>query len=88
MKTYIVLISVDDKDARKKCEEMENTILNDDHHDNPEMIRDSLASMYKIDIENIYIWSMTDFMDEFNNEYLNTLNWFMSYIHVQEPYSA
>ena len=75
-KTYIVLISVEYSDSRKTCELIEDT-----KYQNFSELKEVLE-----DVGNDYlVYSLTDFMDEVNNQYLDVLTeYFISYVHIKE----
>tara|TARA_R110000822_G_scaffold32188_1_gene92640 strand:+ start:1057 stop:1326 length:270 start_codon:yes stop_codon:yes gene_type:complete len=89
MKTFVVLIPVDDSltEPRKACEMIENTKFNVE-----DFISETITAkhvlkkvMLELGIEtdhNIEVEPITDFMDRFNNEELNVDNYFMSYIYA------
>ena len=79
METCIVLISVDYVIARKTCEQIEN-----EKFDSRDIARKRIKELLNEDeVVHIYIFRLTDFMDEVNDQYLDNLTeYFISYIHI------
>lgn len=85
MKTYIVLIPVDNSlcSPRNACEQIENTIFQ--NSENALDVRKKV--MFELGIEtdhNIEVEPITDFMERVNNEEFNPDNYFLSYVYVNE----
>lgn len=78
MKTYIVLISVDESNSRKVCEQIENNV-----YENLTALHKELAEKLEDD-RNYLVFSMSDFMDEVNDQILDNLTeYFMSYVNLK-----
>lgn len=79
MKTYVVVIPVAEINARKICEQIENTIVEAGQH-----LADAIPQLDTIEHD---IYELTDFMDAINNEELFLDSAFISYVHrkVQKP---
>lgn len=80
MKTYIVLINVDEeRDARSNCELIENTVFPDAN--NAMEVRNRVVKLIDCDAKNVEVEPITDFMDRVNDELFNPDNYFMSYVY-------
>ena len=79
MKTYVVIIPVAEINARKICEQIENTIVEAGQH-----LIDAIPQLDNIEHD---IYELTEFMEAINNEELFLDSAFISYIHrkVQKP---
>lgn len=86
MKTFIILIPLANFiDARKICEEIENSHFEVESKTNCETVT---AYNVKTEIYNIInykgvqieVYPITDFMDDFNNQEIYADNYFMSYV--------
>lgn len=73
MKTYVVIIPASEINARKVCEQIEETIVEAGQH-----LIDAIPQLDSIDHD---IYELTDFMDAINNEELFLDDSFISYIH-------
>jgi hypothetical protein len=80
METCVVLISVKCYRARKTCEEIENQKF-DSRVGVVETINQKLNDNISLD-DKITILRLSDFMDEYNNQFINAHDYFMSYIHI------
>lgn len=89
MKTFIVLIPVSYYDARKACETIENTHFKikpkDDGYQKLTAHKVLLEIDKVVDTGSIMIevYTLTDFMDSFNDEEINADNYFMSYVSAE-----
>jgi len=81
MNIYIVLINVEAKRSRETCEDIENLQL-DDTHTNSMLVRDTLCKTTGISDHFLKVWPITDFMDSYNNEELNEVGTYMTYVRV------
>ncbi|NDV64007.1 hypothetical protein [Bacteroides sp. 224] len=90
-KIIIVLINVNavgscGESARKVCERIEGELI-DDFDNHAEL---SSLSFHEDDVDSIanfpeyMIYSLTDFMDEFNNEEINESNWFITWVYTYD----
>lgn len=88
MKTFIVLIPIlDNRNARKQCENIENTKFDiggsvqataiDVKNKVIELINDDTYNLNTIEVEPI-----TDFMNRVNNEEFNSEDYFISYVYA------
>ena len=77
--TYIILINVDDIDARKKCERIENTDLYFDYNT---PTHEQIIDILDLDTEQTLVMPITDFMDAFNNEAISEVDNFLTYVNV------
>jgi hypothetical protein len=76
METIVVLISVEETNSRKICENMENEKF-DTIADVWKHIRDKTGT-------SVLVYSMTDFMDAVNDQDMDILTeYFMSYVQVK-----
>lgn len=87
MRTFIVLIPVDNSltEPIKACEMIENRKFNIGGSVQATAIDVLNKIMFELGIEdshNIEVEPITDFMDRFNDEELNTDNYFMSYVYA------
>ena len=73
MKTCIILIPVENSNARKICERIEATIVNEDVDNEINDLNDVEYDMYPI----------SDFMDLSNNQDINLENYFITYIYIK-----
>jgi hypothetical protein len=80
METCVVLISVKCYRARKTCEEIENQKF-DSRVGVVETINQKLNDNISL-YDKITILRLSDFMDEYNNQFINAHDYFMSYIHI------
>lgn len=77
MSTQIVLISVDHNNARKVCEQIQDTTYQS-YHDLQKTLVDKLGSN-----EGFLILTISQFMDEVNDQILDNLSeYFMSYVKI------
>ena len=83
MKTFIVLIPVSSLESpRNACEQIEGTKFYNEEGLTPDDILNKLMVELGISTpHNIEVWSISDFMDEFNNENIDINNYFMSYVY-------
>ena len=79
MKTYVVIIPSSEINARKVCEQIENTIV-----ESGQQLSDAVPQLDDVEHD---IYELTDFMDAINNEELFLDDAFISYIHrkVSKP---
>ena len=76
MKAYIVLISVDFDNARKVCE-----YFQDERFDDLLIARKTIEDRVG---GHVSIYSLNDFMDEVNDQFLDNLSeYFISYINIK-----
>jgi len=81
MKTYIILIPVEqNNEARKQCEDIENLIL---QMPNPNSInvRNKILEQLDDNIIDMEVEALSDFMDRVNDEAFNVDDYFISYVH-------
>ena len=81
MKKYIVTISVDYSNARKVCELIENQAF-----DTLKSLRKYLNLHLKVEEEDInqpQMFTLSEFMEECNDQYLNLEEVFISYITIK-----
>jgi hypothetical protein len=89
MKTFIVLFEIEDnRNARKEAEHIENSQLSIEYTgDGWDKITSHKVLNHlhdKLDIKSkIVVYSLTDFMDAFNDEYINADEYFTSYVHAE-----
>jgi hypothetical protein len=91
MRTLILLVSVDNTDARKICENFQGhkfdiggSVQATDYDVRNKLIEE-LKGYYDTEvldfpIEDIEVWNLNDFMDYNNDEEYNPDNYFMGYI--------
>lgn len=87
MKTFVVLIPVDNSSAepRKACEMIEGTKFNIGGSVQATAIDVLNKIMIELGVEDshsIEVDPITEFMDRFNDEGLNVDNYFMSYVYA------
>ena len=87
MITFIVLIPVNDSltEPRKACEMIENTKFNIDgsiQATSSDVLNKVMFELGIEDSHNIEVEPITDFMDRFNDEDLNTEDYFISYVYA------
>jgi ferredoxin len=87
-RTFIVLISVDECDARKICEHIENHTfeIGGSVQATAMDIRKNVCDLIlsedsSVNEENIEVEPLTDFMDRVNDELFNPDDYFISYVH-------
>jgi len=79
MSTQIVLISVEHDNARKVCEQIENTTYQSYH----DLFKDLRAKVGSDD--GFFIFTISQFMDEVNDQILDNLSeYFMSYVKIDK----
>jgi hypothetical protein len=87
MKTYIVLIPIEDnRDARKQCEVIENRIFQTPNPNGINIRNKVIAELEEhndgeYDLTTIEVEPITDFMNRVNDEEFNVDNYFMSYVY-------
>lgn len=78
MAHYIVTISVSYNNARKVCETIENMSFN-----TLTELREFINKLLDlVEDENPQFLDLSDFMDEVNNEYFDSANYFISYVRI------
>ena len=78
MNTQIVLISVDHVDARKVCEQIENTT-----YPTLTALKDTLKEKLDDVNEGVMVLTISQFMDEVNDQLLDNLEgYFISYVKI------
>ena len=92
MKNFIILIPIENNlDARKQCELIENTTFNvggatlDLVGDLTALsvrneVMEMISKEFDVEITNIEVEPISDFMDRCNDELLNLDNYFISYV--------
>jgi hypothetical protein len=86
MKKYIVLFVVDDVTfcARTQAERMEDATYTIEGNLTALKVRDEILKVHDIDCpEAVHVYSLTEFMDAFNDEIINADHYFMSYVNAK-----
>ena len=86
MKKYIVLFVVDEVTfcARTQAEKMEDAVYTIEGNLTALKVRDEICFVHDIDCpEAVHVYSLTDFMDAFNDEEINDNLYFMSYVNAK-----
>jgi hypothetical protein len=79
MNTQIVLISVDHVNARKVCEQIENTT-----YPTLTALKDTLKEKLDDVNEGVIVLTISQFMDEVNDQLLDNLSeYFISYVKIE-----
>ena len=73
MNTHFILIPVEESNARKICERIEATIVEEDVDNEINDLSDVSYEMYPI----------SDYMDMLNNQEINIENYFVTYIYIK-----
>ena len=73
MNTFFILIPVENSEARKICERIEATIVEED-------VDAEINELSDVDYE---MYPISDYMDMVNNEELNHDNYFITYIQIK-----
>lgn len=73
MKTYIVLISVDNNDSRKICELIENSQIQSTR------LVEEIPMLSGVEFQ---VYGLDDFMELANDQQIDLESWFMTYIHL------
>tara|TARA_R110000851_G_scaffold4416_3_gene17960 strand:+ start:1391 stop:1648 length:258 start_codon:yes stop_codon:yes gene_type:complete len=85
MKTYIVLIPLEENDdARKQCEQIENTKFSLDNKSCIQIKKMviELINDTTYNLDGIEVWAMSEFMEWCNDEQFNPVHYFMSYVYA------
>lgn len=78
MKTQIILVSVDHNNARKICEQIENTT-----YPTLTALKDTLKEKLDDVNEGVMVFTISEFMDEVNDQLLDNLSeYFISYVNI------
>lgn len=80
METFIVLFNVDNGNARKQAESIENLKFGLDNV-TAFNIRQEVINLTGVEENEIEVESLTDFMDRVNDEEFNADNYFISYVY-------
>lgn len=87
MKTYIILFNAERfANGRKMAEKMESTTFDFDTSNNSERIRDKVIEYFKLgygDGNAVDVYPITDFMDEYNDDRVNSEGTYMSYVQAK-----
>lgn len=86
MKTFIVLFVVDEVTfcARTQAERMEDAVYTVEGNPTALKVRDEICFVHDIDCpEAVIVYSLTDFMDDFNDQLINDENYFLSYVQAK-----
>ena len=81
-KVYIVLIAVKYFNARRACEYMEATIIEDT--ETALHVRNYLCEKHEVPLDLMEVEPITDFMDRLNNQEFQEKDYFMSYVYGEE----
>lgn len=85
MKTVIVLVNINCFEARRVCERIENTVI-DDFDNDAELCQLHFDDEELHKGEDLYqLYAIADFMELVNDEEFHQGDWFISYVQVPEP---
>ena len=86
MKTFIVLIPVEDNtNARKSCEYIENRVYTVDKVTPGQVYKEIEKDLEGRGVPvGIEVWNISDFMELVNNEEFNDTLYFLSYVYGEE----
>lgn len=73
MNTHFILISVENSNARRICERIEATIVEND-------VDNEINELLGVDYE---MYPISDYMDMLNNQEINIENYFVTYIYIK-----
>lgn len=82
-KTFIVLLDLDMfVDARRVCESIEDFTFKLDNITSTNIAKKVKHEMgIEENHEGVYVYPITDFMDDYNDEHINEAGTFMTYVH-------
>jgi len=95
METYIILIPVGFKNARKTCENLQDSRFNNATDLRNEIYRQLNINLnanlddddFEGDVEGIIATNLNDFMDGYNDQFLDGGGYFLGYVQVKKEQS-